>query len=67
MSHELRAQPFSDALLDEVRDFHCGSEPWEVEVAEWIKNPALDDCAVNWMQRGTRVWLYRTENGEVIG
>ena len=67
MAHDLRAQPFSESLLADVRDFRCGDEPWQVEVARWIKDASIDDCAVKWMQRGTRVWLYRTAEGELVG
>jgi len=51
-----------------VADFDCGDEPWEQEVANWIKGPrgsgsALDDMANN----GTKVWLYETEADELVG
>jgi ribosomal protein S18 acetylase RimI-like enzyme len=67
MIDDLQVQPFSAALLSEVRDFFCGDEPWQVEVAQWIKDATLDDGAVRWMQHGTKVWLYRTNAGELIG
>ena len=35
MGYELLSQQFSESLLEEVRDFHCGDEPWEIEVADW--------------------------------
>jgi len=67
MDYRLFTQRFSPSLLDAVRDFHCGSDPWEVEVAQWIKEPEADDCAVAWMRCGTEVWLYRTDDGQVVG
>ena len=67
MAHDLCVQPFSESLLADVRDFRCGDEAWQIEVARWIKDSSVDDCAVKWMQRGTRVWLYRTAEGELVG
>jgi ribosomal protein S18 acetylase RimI-like enzyme len=67
MAFDLRVQPFSASLLAEVRDFHCGDQPWETEVSRWLTESAIDDCAVKWMERGTKVWLYRAENGEIVG
>ena len=67
MAYDLRAQPFSESLLADVRDFDCGDERWQVEVARWIKDASADDCAVTWMRRGTKVWLYRTDEGELVG
>jgi ribosomal protein S18 acetylase RimI-like enzyme len=67
MAYDLRVQPFSVSLLSDVRDFHCGDEPWQVEVAQWIKDATLDDCAVIWMKRGTSVWLYRTHENALVG
>ena len=43
MAYDLRVQPFSESLLADVRDFHCGDEPWQVEVARWIKDSSADD------------------------
>jgi ribosomal protein S18 acetylase RimI-like enzyme len=59
---------FTGELLSEFNDFHCGDEPWEVEVSTWIKstdpdNSALADSA-KW---GTRVWVYLNGAGNVIG
>ena len=67
MGNDLQAEPFCTSLLHEVADFNCGSDPWQVEVAQWIKDPSIHDCAVNWMKKGTQVWLYRTEKGELVG
>lgn len=67
MTHELRVQPFSASLLTDVQDFHCGDAPWDVEVAQWIKEPTSGDCAVKWLERGTQVWLYKTDDGKVVG
>jgi hypothetical protein len=58
---------FTEELLERVAAFECGSEPWEREVADYIRAPrgtggALDDMANN----GTQVWLYETTAGELM-
>ena len=60
---ELRAGPFTEA--DQVRlvGFSCGEEPWSRHVAEWILGSDVFDS----MKRGTRVWLFETADGEVVG
>lgn len=67
MGHDLRVQPFSSALLADVQGFDCGGDPWQVEVATWIKDTSTDECAVKWIERGTEVWLYRTADGSLVG
>jgi len=59
---------FSESLLPEVANFACGTESYEIEVADWIRAPygtggALDDMANN----KTQVWLYRTAASELVG
>lgn len=63
MGRRLQKIPFSSELQPLVLDFYCGDEPWETEVADWIKStdPIKD------MQRGTDVWLYVSEEAEVVG
>jgi len=51
-----------------VAHFDCGLEPYEIEVADYIKAPrgtggALDDMANN----GARVWLFETASNELVG
>ncbi len=61
----LRKLVFTPDLLPEVQDFDCGDEPWEQEVAAWIKGSpggVLDD-----LQRGCEVWLYVTEEEGLVG
>ncbi len=68
MAHPvLRVRPFSADLLPEVQGFHCGDEPWQLEVADWLKASTSDDCAIRWLERGTRVWLYTTEEDALVG
>jgi hypothetical protein len=62
------AIPFAADHLPRVRDFNCGGDPWAVEVSNWIKGEpgtggALDDMR----NRGTQVWLYETEDGDIVG
>lgn len=56
---------FSKERLDTVKDFYCGSNPWETEVADWIKSP---DGALDTMNaRGASVWLYASKKDGFVG
>lgn len=66
MSEPLSKHVFSASDLPDVQDFHCGDQPYEQEVADWLKGNDVD-CAVNSIAHATkpsRVWLYKT--GEKI-
>jgi ribosomal protein S18 acetylase RimI-like enzyme len=67
MTDELRAQLFNASLINDVQDFCCGKEPWNDEVAQWIKNTSSDDCALEWIKKGTKVWLFRNSKKEIVG
>jgi ribosomal protein S18 acetylase RimI-like enzyme len=67
MAATLQAIPFTADLLATVQAFDCGSEPWELEVSDWIKRPAGQDGAVDALARGTSVWLYVNDAGELVG
>jgi ribosomal protein S18 acetylase RimI-like enzyme len=67
MAHELRKIPFTEELLPRVQPFACGDEPWQREVSDWIKAPRGAAGAVDELERGTRIWLYITEEGELVG
>lgn len=55
MSNSIIAVDFDPAMhLGLVRDFACGEEPWEKELAGWIQNEAA-------LMPGGTVWLYVTE------
>ncbi len=57
-----------DIDLPEVQAFSCGTEAWEVEVAEWIKSRTGENSALEDMRQfGTEVWLYRTPEGSLVG
>jgi GNAT superfamily N-acetyltransferase len=62
MADPLIAVPFSAELLDLVRDFSCGEEGYERELAEWIRQEA-----VSALDRGCKVWLYVTARKELVG
>jgi hypothetical protein len=58
----LQPVAFAPELLDEVRDFDCGEEPYQKELAAWLLQDAIPALA-----RGTRVWLYANQMNEVVG
>lgn len=59
----LRAVEFTPADQSRFADFDCGAEPWSEYVAHWIRG----DEVLRSMERGTRVWLFGTELGELVG
>lgn len=66
----LKKHTFSpeDIDLPEVQAFYCGEEPWEVEVAEWVKSKAGPNSVLQDMaEYGTEVWLHRDEDGVLVG
>ena len=63
----LRKIPFTAALLPLVQTFFCGDQPWEQEVSAWIRNDGPDGVLADMHERGTDVWLYATDIGEVVG
>src|SRR5208282_3011519 len=59
--------PFTADLLGHVQTFDCGNEVYQIEVSDWIKNVgpyAVIGCMKRW---GTKVWLYTTGEGDLIG
>jgi len=67
MSSNLTRIPFAVDLLPMVESFGCGDEPWQREVSDWIKAPPGAGGAVEELEHGAQVWLYATEEGEVVG
>jgi hypothetical protein len=64
MSNSIIAVDFDPAMhLELVRDFACGEEPWEKELASWIQNEA----ALVRRSIPCRIWLYVTEAKDIIG
>jgi ribosomal protein S18 acetylase RimI-like enzyme len=61
--YQLYAVEFTEADQARLADFSCGDELWSRHVTEWIRGSDVLDS----MKRGTRVWLFETEQGEVVG
>jgi GNAT superfamily N-acetyltransferase len=58
----LRVVAFTPAMLAAVRGFDCGDESYQQELAHWILNDAVPAMA-----RGTKVWLYQNQGGDLVG
>jgi hypothetical protein len=70
MSQSLVRDAFTEEYWDEVQAFDCGSMPWELEVSDWLKGPIGTDSALTAIhnaEKPGRVWLYRLENGQLVG
>jgi GNAT superfamily N-acetyltransferase len=50
-----------------VQTFDCGPERWQAEIAEWLKSPTGAVAALTHPTRRTDVWLYLTEDGQLVG
>src|SRR5436309_3452459 len=62
MHDQLRAVEYQPDMLESVGIFDCGSERYQSELANWLPNEAA-----NAMAKGTRVWLYLNQAGEIVG
>ena len=61
---------FGAHLLPEVEHFHCGDTLCGINAAKWLKgNPSVTkDCGLSAMEKfGTDVWLYKTDERELVG
>ncbi len=59
---------FDESQLFRANSFRCGDEPWEIEVADWIKAEAGKGGALDDVANGKcDVWLYLNETGDVVG
>lgn len=69
MADDLRFIPFTANMVSRasVQAFDCGSAEWESEIAEWLKAAPGQGGAVDDLSHGNRVWLYATEDGELVG
>src|SRR5437588_4236074 len=70
MVQRLKKQRFEEALIDlpEVQAFDCGQEPWEKEVADWIKSRSGDHSVlVDLKTWPSKVWLYWTDTNQLVG
>lgn len=61
--NQLYAVEFTEADQARLVGFSCGDEPWSRHVTEWI----LGSDVLDSMKRGTRIWLFETEQGEKVG
>lgn len=61
--YRLSAIEFSKAEQARLVGFSCGQQPWERHVTEWILGSDVFDS----IQRGTRVWLFETADGQIVG
>lgn len=61
--HQLFSVEFTEADQARLVGFSCGDEAWSKHVAEWI----LGSDVLDSIKRGTRVWLFETGQGEVVG
>jgi hypothetical protein len=46
-----------------LRDFYCGSDPWAVDAAHWIKTRNI----ATERKRGASIWLFGTEELGIVG
>lgn len=52
---------------ESVTSFHCGDNPWETEISDWLKSQNPEYSALEDMKnRGTKVWLY-VADADVVG
>lgn len=62
MPDHLQIVPFTAEMLDGVRDFNYGDQPYQKELADWICNHAARALG-----RGTKIWLYRNSTPDIVG
>ncbi len=61
---QLYAVEFTEADQARLTGFSCGDESWSRHVSEWIRGSDVLDSIKRF---GTRVWLFETAQGEVVG
>jgi ribosomal protein S18 acetylase RimI-like enzyme len=62
MADVLVPVPFSADLLPYVQGYNYGSQPWEQELAQWMREESLSAVA-----NGAKVWLYQNQAGDCVG
>jgi GNAT superfamily N-acetyltransferase len=62
MPDPLQIVLFTADMLDQVRGFNYGDEPYQQELADWICNDAARA-----LTRGTRIWLYVNRAPAIVG
>ncbi len=60
---QLYSVEFTEANQPRVAGFSCGDEAWSRSATEWIRASDVLDS----MKRGTKVWLFESAEGEVVG
>ena len=67
MEDKIQFEPLTSDKLAIVKDFECGTEPWQKEVSNWITGKS-DDCAAKALKdRRCKIFLYRTPSDEIVG
>lgn len=61
--HQLYPREFTEADQVRLAGFSCGDEEWSKLVTEWV----LGSDVLDSLKRGSRVWLFETEAGAIIG
>ena len=61
--YQLHTLEFTEADQIRLVGFFCGDEAWSKHVREWI----LGSDVLDSMKKGTRVWLFETLAGDVVG
>jgi ribosomal protein S18 acetylase RimI-like enzyme len=70
MPDGLAKHVFTEDDWEEVQSFDCGDEPFAREVTDWLRGPFGSDSALTAIRhpdRPCRVWLYRLEDGALVG
>jgi hypothetical protein len=62
MADPLQVIPFAPDMLDQVRDFHYGDEPYQRDLADWMSNDAIRSLGL-----GTKIWLYINAVPDIVG
>lgn len=59
---------FTQDDIAAVQGFSCGDKPWEQYLADWIQGRLTGgDSVLESFDSGTKVWLYLTPDGDIVG
>lgn len=59
----MRAKRFTPDTQAKVAEFDCGDEPYAQAMSEWITGDGVEAS----IARGNTVWLFYTDDGDLIG
>src|SRR5258708_1458016 len=62
MPDPLQIVPFTADMLDRIRVFNYGDEPYQKDLADWMCHDSVRGLA-----RGTRIWLYVNSTPDIVG